>query len=216
LSNGSYYLYATLSSGGKTYTKTLGKTLVISHPNSPTVTLTDLSTGDKIRLTSAARNIEWTASDPDGDTLSFDLEYRTDSGSSWTSIATGQGDSPYSWTPTGLAEGVTYQLRITASDSGGLTGMDLSDEFGIATETTHFARVQTILLDKCKSCHVTGGNLGDFNANLGYTASLGAQPIGKKQDEKRYGNTCRRVWVCAWPEYEATYKASAGEIQGLA
>lgn len=79
-------------------------------------------------------NIAWVAQDPDGDSLTYALEYSADGGSSFAPIASGLvGSCPppgppycsYFWDTSGLPSGNNYLIRITASD-GELTGQDVS------------------------------------------------------------------------------------------
>lgn len=73
--------------------------------------------------------VAWDASDPDGDSLSFILEYSPDDGLTWQTIATGLSGGAYDWTPTFAPVG-TSRLRFTASD-GFNTGQAVSEIFYI-------------------------------------------------------------------------------------
>jgi hypothetical protein len=73
--------------------------------------------------------VTWDAVDPEGDSLSFILEYSPDDGVTWQPIATGLTGSTYDWTPTFAPVG-TSRLRITASD-GFNTGQSVSEIFYI-------------------------------------------------------------------------------------
>jgi|GEM_PF-872111 len=75
--------------------------------------------------------IAWTASDPDpGDStlLLIDLEVSADAGTSWAVIDSIQAnDGEHEWDISGLDDGTQYLVRVTATDTSGQTGQDLSD-----------------------------------------------------------------------------------------
>ncbi len=73
--------------------------------------------------------VAWDASDPDGDTLCFILEYSPDDGVTWQTIATGLSGASYDWTPAFSPVGLG-RLRITASD-GFNTTQAISEMFFI-------------------------------------------------------------------------------------
>ncbi len=119
-----------------------------TDPYTLTATFTPLNTdpvvevlypnGGETLATGAAATIQWSASDAeDGGTLSVDLAYSPDNGSSWTAIATGtDNDGSHPWTvpaePT--AQGL---IRVTAADGDGGTAFDVSDAvFTIQTGTS--------------------------------------------------------------------------------
>jgi ligand-binding sensor domain-containing protein len=70
--------------------------------------------------------VQWQASDPDGDPLTYSLAYSADDGASWISITSGISLTQYAW-ETGWAKGSGQaRLRVTASD-GIHTATDASD-----------------------------------------------------------------------------------------
>ncbi|HWQ84220.1 MAG TPA: IPT/TIG domain-containing protein, partial [Anaerolineales bacterium] len=73
--------------------------------------------------------VTWNASDPDGDPLSFILEYSPDDGATWQTIATGLSGSGYDWIPAFSPVGIS-RLRITATD-GFHTAQATSEQFYI-------------------------------------------------------------------------------------
>ena len=85
-------------------------------------------------------NIQWDASDLDGDSLSITLQYSADGGTNWTNIATGLSNTGYYlWNTTGLAVGSNYLVKVTATDNSAnhLVGYGVSaNTFSIATTVT--------------------------------------------------------------------------------
>ncbi|MGI4791396.1 MAG: SpoIVB peptidase S55 domain-containing protein [Janthinobacterium lividum] len=57
----------------------------LPHNQPPTVSMTKPAAGDAVSKTTT---FQWTASDPDKDTLSYDVSYSGDSGKTWTPITT--------------------------------------------------------------------------------------------------------------------------------
>src|SRR5262249_32511723 len=64
------------------------------------------------------RTLTWKASDPDGDTLVYDLEFRPESSEKWLSLKKGLRENFYSFDTTSLPDG-DYVFRLTASDAEG-------------------------------------------------------------------------------------------------
>jgi hypothetical protein len=100
--------------------------VVLLHPNG-SETLTDEVT------------ITWNAVDPDtGETelLAVDLDYSADNGSTWAVIDTDRmNGGAYLWDISGLPDGGDYLVRVTVTDSTGLSDSDRSDaRFAIENE----------------------------------------------------------------------------------
>jgi len=75
-------------------------------------------------------NISWTTIDNDTSpgNLSIDIEYSSDGGGSWNTIATGEAnDGIYAWNTTGLSDGTDYRVKVTATDPTPLSGYDRSN-----------------------------------------------------------------------------------------
>ncbi|MFI5372708.1 MAG: Ig-like domain repeat protein, partial [Candidatus Eisenbacteria bacterium] len=91
--------------------------------------------GGETWVSGSTQDITWTASDGSG-IAGVDLEYSTNGGSSWTSIATGQPNSPYAWTVPNTPS-TNVLVRATAHDNNGNTATDASDaSFTILSATT--------------------------------------------------------------------------------
>ena len=61
------------------------------------------------------RTIQWKATDPDNDTLTFDVEFRPASGTKWLVLRRDVRENSYSFDSTSLPDG-EYIFRVTASD----------------------------------------------------------------------------------------------------
>jgi Bacterial Ig-like domain (group 3)/FlgD Ig-like domain len=94
--------------------------------------------GGEFWIAGSSHNITWTASD-DAGVSGVDLEYSTNNGGSWTSIATNLPNSgSYAWTVPAVISTAAL-VRITARDTYGNARQDASDAdftIGGATSTT--------------------------------------------------------------------------------
>jgi len=61
------------------------------------------------------RTLQWKASDPDGDTLTYEIEFRPASGGKWMLLRKDLRETFYSFDATSLPDG-EYVFRVTASD----------------------------------------------------------------------------------------------------
>jgi hypothetical protein len=62
------------------------------------------------------RTVQWKATDPDSDTLAYDVEFRPASGTKWLVLRKDVRESSYSFDSTSLPDG-EYVFRVTASDA---------------------------------------------------------------------------------------------------
>jgi uncharacterized protein (TIGR03437 family) len=88
------------------------------------------------RIVNGQRTITWTASDPDGDPLTYAVEYNGDvtkSGSEWEPIGENLKQPSFAINFSELPGGPHAKLRVTASD-GIRTGSADSSEFVVATK----------------------------------------------------------------------------------
>jgi hypothetical protein len=93
--------------------------------------------GGEIRVGTVT--ITWSASDPDaGETelLDVDLEFSDDAGTGWSPIDSNQvNDGVFLWDVSSLSVGDEYLIRITVTDTKGLSASDTSDGlFSVARE----------------------------------------------------------------------------------
>ena len=73
------------------------------------------------------RTIQWKASDPDGDPVTYEVEFRPAGGSKWLLLRKDVRDSSYSFDSTSLPDG-DYVFRVTASDAESNPGDPKSTE----------------------------------------------------------------------------------------
>ena len=93
--------------------------------NPPTVTV--LSPNGRERVSGRTLTVTWTAQDPDGDPLSFLVQYSADGGFTWETLATGISSTRLPIPVEDLVGGTQYaRVRVWASD-GIHTAMDESD-----------------------------------------------------------------------------------------
>ena len=163
LTAGLYYLYAIASDRGTSTALASTSGVSVSHPGpanqSPTLSLTSPN-GAQTLFAGTTATVSYTASDPDGDTLTYLIELSSDGGASYTTLASGVTTSSYAWAIAGnQTEAITYRIRVTASDGNGGTATDASDaSFGIAAAALTFSGViQPILNGDCTPCHTSGG-----------------------------------------------------------
>jgi mono/diheme cytochrome c family protein len=178
LDAGSYYLFAELTNGSETKKFSAKSPVVIDETGTPanrkpTLTL-DFPTGENVFVAGQPQNIRWTSTDPDNDEISFKVEYSGDGGTTWTMVADNLTAKQYAWDVNGLAQGITYKVKVTAKDAKGAENIAASGKnFGVATTAMTFAAGYGTYLNgangisgRCGSCHAAGRpNAGNFRTD---------------------------------------------------
>jgi ligand-binding sensor domain-containing protein len=133
-------------------------------------------------------SVSWNASDTDGDTLQFTLEYSPDNGTTWTPVAVHLEGNNYTWRPDYVPASVQARLRLRASD-GFNTGEAISAPFTLTARppiALIYAPEGGTTFTEGAIAHLRGGSLtadgldqGTFawdldGAALGFSQSLTA------------------------------------------
>ena len=71
---------------------------------------------DRAAATRSVRTFSWLASDPDGDRLVYDLEFRREDGGAWRPVLTRSEEMVGAWDTADLPDG-RYEMRLTVSDA---------------------------------------------------------------------------------------------------
>ncbi|MFX1253687.1 MAG: hypothetical protein ACFFCZ_18895 [Promethearchaeota archaeon] len=95
----------------------------LAENQAPVVEVTAPNGGETII---GSTTITWTITDPNKDKFTADVAYSTNSGNSWSVLATGLTATSWSWNTSGLPDSDQSLIRVEATDYE-LTGQDVSD-----------------------------------------------------------------------------------------
>lgn len=93
--------------------------------NAPTISIVSPAGGEEW---SSTHLVEWSASDADGDALSYVLQYSSDAGATWNPVAISLNGESFELDFGLLSPAEGYKLKVIATD-GVLTGEAVSNEF---------------------------------------------------------------------------------------
>jgi len=162
--DGTQYLIKVVASDGyANASDQSNRVFAIQNSNSePSVSITQPDGGETV---SGNYEIKWTASDSDGDTVTLNIDYSADSGSTWNSIATNEtDDGSFLWDTTVVSDGTGYRIKLTASD-GSLTSSDVSSsDFEVRNSTANHPPTVTVT-------YPDGGETLSGNQNITWVAS---------------------------------------------
>jgi hypothetical protein len=102
-----------------------------SSAHAPEISLTSPAGGE---VWDGIETVVWTASDADGDDLTFAVFYSSDDGASWTPVALDLTESSYALDTTALPGGDAVRIRVLASDGFLTTTVD-SPRFSVPAKT---------------------------------------------------------------------------------
>jgi sugar lactone lactonase YvrE len=86
------------------------------NPDTGALTSQPIQIPEKRIYVRGMRALDWDAEDPNGDVLSFDLSFKSESESSWKPLAKGLRDSYFAFDSTQLPDGL-YRVRVDATDA---------------------------------------------------------------------------------------------------
>ncbi len=139
-----------------------------ASPNPPTVAVTSPTAGDTFN--GAAVIAEWSGSDPDGDPLTYVVQYSSDGGTTWQTVAVDLTDTTITIERQEIAGSTTARIRVIASD-GTRSAMADSPVFSVGNndpalvirnpaDGQFFSGVQSVFLH-ASAIDPEDGRLGD-------------------------------------------------------
>lgn len=174
---GNYFLFAVIKYGDVQNVRFLTSAIPVEDTEgdnrTPFMSLVTSLT-DLIVAPNAPRSLAFIGVDPDGDDVTYGLDYTADDGTTWVNIFKDldptdpllvpdvaiAGQVTYAWAvPPALARGARYRVRLTGKDTLGKVGEAVTEKFGVATAPVTFdSDVRALFTAKCISCH--NGALG--------------------------------------------------------
>ena len=98
--------------------------------------------------------VQWTATSPEGLDLTIKIEYKNETGTDWTLVADNEeNDGTYNWDVTALSANERYMVKVTATDTMGDSGSDVSALFNITPLTV---MPKTASYNEVTDVHVDG------------------------------------------------------------
>ena len=113
---------------------------IIVDSTAPTVTLTSFTGGQAV-LGNSNQTITWNASDANFGSTPITLHLSTNSGSTWSTIASNLPNTgSYSWY-TNVPDAGTYRVRVTATDAAGINNTSSStSDFVVSTQAPNLSQ----------------------------------------------------------------------------
>jgi len=112
--------------------------------------------GERVRV---IYEIQWSATDLEGDPLTYTISYSPNGGDTWTLLASEVTGTSYQWDTSGVQVGENYLIKIEASD-GRLTTEDCSDyKFAVERETHTATRSETFFVPSFRVLEALGALL---------------------------------------------------------
>lgn len=128
---------------------TVQNTLTVSA-HAPTVTLVTPNGGE--HWDTRPETITWTASDTDGDALTYAVQFSVDGGQTWVAMMTGLTETSYTVDPTQLAGTESGLIRVIATDGVNTT----NDQSDAAFSITRKAPMATIFSPEDGATYTAG------------------------------------------------------------
>lgn len=122
------------ASGGAGATGIAGTATITAHSTPLPPTITAPNGGETI---DTSVTVTWTAgSSPDGNAITYDLDYSLNNGSTWTNLITGTSALSYAWNTSAVAASTTALVRVRATDTFSSSAYDPSNAVFTITHVT--------------------------------------------------------------------------------
>ncbi|MFH0868644.1 MAG: S8 family serine peptidase [archaeon] len=129
--NGATLIFVNATDGTASTTGTSASNLTVSNVNRAPNATVSYPNGNETLV--GSKVINWTASDPDGDALTFAVYYSANSGSTWTSITNSTASYVQLWNTATVSNGTNYRVKVAVTDARGLNASDTSNaDFAIS------------------------------------------------------------------------------------